>query len=103
MQTKVIFYGWCREEINIKPWTSLLTELKEGNNRTKWIDRIPYAYWKGNAFSGSKSRVDLLSCNVSDKQDWNARIYNLVIIFLKFLVILFLKWPVGCAVIVIIL
>ncbi|XP_031258336.1 O-glucosyltransferase rumi homolog [Pistacia vera] len=69
------FWGW--EEINIKPWDSLLREIKAGNNQTKWIDRVPYAYWKGNAFSGSKSRIDLLTCNVSGQMDWNARIYNL--------------------------
>ncbi|KAH7550287.1 hypothetical protein JRO89_XS13G0165500 [Xanthoceras sorbifolium] len=66
------FWGWA--EINIKPWESLLKEIKEGNNKTKWMDREPYAYWKGNPFV-AETRQDLLKCNVSDKQDWNARLY----------------------------
>jgi hypothetical protein len=66
------FWGWA--EINIKPWESLLKELKEGNKRSKWIEREPYAYWKGNPFV-AETRRDLLKCNVSDKQDWNARLY----------------------------
>ncbi|KAM3687255.1 hypothetical protein ACB098_10G065400 [Castanea mollissima] len=66
------FWGWS--EINIKPWESLLKELKEGNKRSKWIKREPYAYWKGNP-AVAETRRDLLKCNVSDKQDWNARLY----------------------------
>ncbi|KAF8412273.1 hypothetical protein HHK36_000234 [Tetracentron sinense] len=66
------FWGW--PEINIKPWESLLMDLKEGNKRTKWIEREPYAYWKGNPVVAA-TRQDLLRCNVSDKQDWNARVY----------------------------
>ncbi|KAD2805485.1 hypothetical protein E3N88_38862 [Mikania micrantha] len=66
------FWGW--PEINIKPWGSLLKELEEGNMRTKWIDREPYAYWKGNPVV-AETRMDLLKCNVSEKQDWNARVY----------------------------
>lgn len=64
--------GW--PEINIKPWNLLLGELKEGNKKLKWMDREPYAYWKGNP-SVAETRMDLLKCNVSKKQDWNARIY----------------------------
>ncbi|KAI3731318.1 hypothetical protein L1987_62506 [Smallanthus sonchifolius] len=66
------FWGW--PEINVKPWGSLLKELEEGNMRSKWIDREPYAYWKGNPIV-AETRMDLLKCNVSDKQDWNARVY----------------------------
>ncbi|XP_017240772.1 uncharacterized protein LOC108213484 [Daucus carota subsp. sativus] len=66
------FWGW--PEINIKPWDSLLKDLDEANSRTSWMDRDPYAYWKGNPLV-SLSRIDLLKCNVSDKQDWNARVY----------------------------
>jgi hypothetical protein len=64
----------CRAEINIKPWDKLLIDLKEGNNRSRWIDREPYAYWKGNPFV-AETRKDLLTCNVSDQQDWNARLF----------------------------
>lgn len=63
-----------RPEINIKPWVSLLKDLKEGNQRKKWIDREPYAYWKGNSFV-SMPRYKLLKCNVSYGYDWNARVY----------------------------
>lgn len=38
------------------------------------MDREPYAYWKGNPVV-AETRMDLLKCNVSDKQDWNARVY----------------------------
>ncbi|TXG50498.1 hypothetical protein EZV62_023022 [Acer yangbiense] len=63
-----------RAEINIKPWEGLLKEIKEGNNKSRWVDREPYAYWKGNPFV-AETRQDLLKCNVSDKHDWNARLY----------------------------
>ncbi|GJN26893.1 hypothetical protein PR202_gb14860 [Eleusine coracana subsp. coracana] len=67
------FWGW--PEINIKPWDALLEDLKDGNNRVRWLDREPYAYWKGNP-SVSVTRQELVKCNVSSTQDWNARIYN---------------------------
>jgi hypothetical protein len=63
-----------RPEINIKPWDALQEDLKDGNNRVKWMDREPYAYWKGNP-SVSASRQELVKCNVSSTKDWNARIY----------------------------
>ncbi|KAJ0041908.1 hypothetical protein Pint_17446 [Pistacia integerrima] len=66
------FWGW--PEINIKPWEPLLEDLKEGNRRMAWENREPYAYWKGNP-AVAETRKDLLKCNVSEKQDWNARVY----------------------------
>ncbi|MFS7969319.1 putative protein xylosyltransferase [Helianthus anomalus] len=66
------FWGWA--EINIKPWDLLLKDLEEGNKRMEWIDREPYAYWKGNP-NVAQHRKDLLTCNVSDTNDWNARLY----------------------------
>ncbi|XP_057527660.1 uncharacterized protein LOC130806548 [Amaranthus tricolor] len=66
------FWGWS--EINIKPWEFLSKKLKEGNQRLKFADREPYAYWKGNPFVASH-RMDLIKCNVSDKEDWHARVY----------------------------
>lgn len=66
------FWGWA--EVNIKPWEILLGELKEGNMRTSWLNREPYAYWKGNPVV-AETRQDLMKCNVSEKQDWNARLY----------------------------
>ncbi|XP_061358965.1 uncharacterized protein LOC133303114 isoform X1 [Gastrolobium bilobum] len=67
------FWGW--PEVNIKPWEILLGELKEGNKRSTWLNREPYAYWKGNP-AVAETRQDLMKCNVSDKQEWNARLYS---------------------------
>ncbi|KAG4941708.1 hypothetical protein JHK87_045579 [Glycine soja] len=66
------FWGWA--EVNIKPWEILLTELKEGTKRIPWLNREPYAYWKGNPVV-AETRQDLMKCNVSENQDWNARLY----------------------------
>ncbi|XP_076951932.1 uncharacterized protein LOC143625491 [Bidens hawaiensis] len=66
------FWGWA--EINIKPWDFLLKDLDEGNKRMEWIDREPYAYWKGNPWV-AEHRKDLVTCNVSNEHDWNARLY----------------------------
>ncbi|GMH00527.1 hypothetical protein Nepgr_002366 [Nepenthes gracilis] len=63
------FWGW--PETNIKPWVQLMRDLEEGNRRTKWMDRAPYAYWKGNLHMGR--RALLLKCNST--KDWNALIY----------------------------
>ncbi|RVW81219.1 O-glucosyltransferase rumi [Vitis vinifera] len=68
------FWGW--PEIHIKQWNTLKKDLKEGNNRTKWIDREPYAYWKGNINLGL-ARHELSKCNKTSEQDWNARIYDI--------------------------
>uniref|UniRef100_A0A7N0US29 Glycosyl transferase CAP10 domain-containing protein n=1 Tax=Kalanchoe fedtschenkoi TaxID=63787 RepID=A0A7N0US29_KALFE len=66
------FWGW--PEINIKPWDSLMKEIAEGNQRTKWVDRDAHAYWKGNP-AVAKTRMDLLKCNVSENHDWHARVF----------------------------
>ncbi|KAH9677857.1 CAP10 domain-containing protein [Citrus sinensis] len=66
------FWGW--PEVNIKSWGKILKDLEEGNRRMNWTDREPYAYWKGNPVVAS-SRQDLMKCNVSEGQEWNARLY----------------------------
>ncbi|KAJ8749045.1 hypothetical protein K2173_013489 [Erythroxylum novogranatense] len=66
------FWGWA--EINIKPWKDILKDVKEGNKRTKWKDRVPYAYWRGNP-RVARTRRDLLRCNASESHDWNTRLY----------------------------
>lgn len=43
------------------------------------MKREPYAYWKGNP-SVAETRQDLMKCNVSEKQEWNARLYDQVFI-----------------------
>ncbi|CAL5397852.1 unnamed protein product [Camellia sinensis] len=68
------FWGW--PEIHIKPWEALRKDLEEGNKRVKWIDRIPYAYWKGNPGVGLV-RNELLKCNLTDRHDWGVLIYDL--------------------------
>lgn len=64
----------CRAEINIRPWRSMVKKIKEGNKKTKWEERVPYAYWKGNPHV-CPWRGDLIKCNVSQQNDWNARLY----------------------------
>ncbi|EPS60059.1 hypothetical protein M569_14742, partial [Genlisea aurea] len=67
------FWGWA--ELNIKPWQKLSPELEAANRRTRWSEREPYAYWKGNP-RVSISRTELMKCNVSDRRDWKARLYS---------------------------
>eukprot|EP01018_Ginkgo_biloba_P033712 Gb_29551 [translate_table: standard] len=66
------FWGWA--EISIRPWDGLLNDIYVGTQKLKWEDRDPTAYWKGNPFVAPE-REDLLKCNVSETQDWNARVY----------------------------
>lgn len=63
-----------RPETNVKPWEHLSKDIREGNKRSRWVEREPHAYWKGNP-TVAETRMDLLKCNVSNTQDWNARIY----------------------------
>ncbi|XVF73225.1 hypothetical protein PTKIN_Ptkin12aG0184400 [Pterospermum kingtungense] len=66
------FWGWA--ETNIRPWRSLLEDIKKGNRRTQWKDRVPYAYWRGNP-SVAPTRKDLMKCNATDKTNWNTLLY----------------------------
>ncbi|XP_073123247.1 uncharacterized protein [Henckelia pumila] len=66
------FWGW--PEINIKPWEALSNDLAEGSKKKSWMEKEPYSHWKGNP-SVNPKRNDLLRCNVSQEQDWNARVY----------------------------
>ncbi|XP_048329472.1 uncharacterized protein LOC107418578 isoform X1 [Ziziphus jujuba] len=66
------FWGW--PEVNIKPWELLMKDIERGSKKMKWVDRQPYAYWKGNP-AVARTRRDLLKCNVTKKKDWNARLY----------------------------
>ncbi|GKA51850.1 O-glucosyltransferase Rumi [Tanacetum coccineum] len=66
------FWGW--PETNIRPWERLSHDIILANEKSKWKDREPYAYWKGNPIV-AKKRMELLECNVSKEYDWNARIY----------------------------
>ncbi|CAN4111612.1 unnamed protein product [Withania somnifera] len=66
------FWGWA--ETNIRPWRSVIKDIKEGNKRNKWKDRVPFAYWKGNPHV-SPIRKDLMNCNVTDKQNFDTHLY----------------------------
>lgn len=65
-----------RPETNQKPWEITLKDIKEGNKRVKWKERVPYAYWKGNP-GVSPIRSDLVKCNVNQTShvDWNTRLF----------------------------
>ncbi|KAJ3693016.1 hypothetical protein LUZ60_012111 [Juncus effusus] len=67
------FWGW--PDVNIRPWELILEEFKTENVKSNWRDRQPYAYWKGNP-DVANIRKDLMTCNVSDEHDYNARLYN---------------------------
>lgn len=65
----------CRAETNIRPWRSVLNDIKEGNKKIKWENREPYAYWKGNPHV-CPWRADLMKCNATPQTDWNTRLYE---------------------------
>ncbi|KAJ0637427.1 putative glycosyl transferase CAP10 domain-containing protein [Helianthus annuus] len=67
-------------ETNLKPWEMTLKDIKEGNKRVNWKDRIPFAYWRGNP-SVSPVRADLVKCNVNNTHnlDWDTRLFIQVI------------------------
>ncbi|XP_004510813.2 uncharacterized protein [Cicer arietinum] len=66
------FWGWA--ETNIKPWKDILKDIKEGNKKTMWKDRVPYAYWKGNPYV-APTRQNLMQCNATLEKDWNTLLY----------------------------
>ncbi|XP_016464518.2 uncharacterized protein LOC107787454 [Nicotiana tabacum] len=66
------FWGWA--ETNIRPWRSMVKNIKEGNKRSSWKERIPFAYWRGNP-NVSPIRKDLMKCNVTPKQNWDTLLY----------------------------
>ncbi|KAI4355039.1 hypothetical protein L6164_003857 [Bauhinia variegata] len=68
------FWGWA--EIHIGPWEAILEAIQKGNKETKWKNRIPYGFWKGNP-RVAYIRKQLCKCNVSGQHDWNARIYDI--------------------------
>ncbi|CAL4907419.1 unnamed protein product [Urochloa decumbens] len=67
-------WGW--PEVNIRPWAPFLEEVARETRRIPWLDRDPYAFWKGNPDVGGRLRGDLMRCNVSHngKDGWNARL-----------------------------
>ncbi|CAL4892869.1 unnamed protein product [Urochloa decumbens] len=67
------FWGW--PEVNIRPWAPFLEEVQRETRRVPWMNREPYAFWKGNPDVGGRLRGDLMRCNVSSNgKDWNARL-----------------------------
>ncbi|CAN6172566.1 unnamed protein product [Urochloa humidicola] len=68
------FWGW--PEVGIRPWERMLEEVKVENERVRWPERQPYAFWKG-APSRYRIRHELMKCNASDNgQEWNARLFS---------------------------
>ena len=70
------FWGW--PEVGIRPWTQMLEEVARENERVRWPERQPYAYWKG-APSRYRIRHELMRCNASNGQEWNARLFSQVL------------------------
>ncbi|XP_054781795.1 uncharacterized protein LOC129288988 isoform X2 [Prosopis cineraria] len=68
------FWGWG--EVNIRPWETILQNIRQENGKMKWKDRTPYAFWKGNPTT-SPTRNHLLKCNASRPHHSNAHIYSL--------------------------
>ncbi|KAJ8540038.1 hypothetical protein K7X08_026427 [Anisodus acutangulus] len=66
------YWGW--PEINIRPWRSIIKKIKEGNKRSNWKERIPFAYWRGNP-NVAPVRKDLMKCNVTHQQNWDTLLY----------------------------
>ncbi|GAB4861790.1 hypothetical protein Ancab_037047 [Ancistrocladus abbreviatus] len=56
------FWGW--PEINIKAWEASKDDLREGNKKVHWMDRLLYAFWKGNLYTSDRMR--LLDCNSTE-------------------------------------
>ncbi|XP_024929824.1 uncharacterized protein LOC107418595 [Ziziphus jujuba] len=67
------YWGW--PEVNIKPWEYMVKDIGQGNKNMKWVDREPFAFWKGNP-GYAQARKDLMKCNRTEKEDWNARLYT---------------------------
>jgi hypothetical protein len=70
------FWGW--PEVGIPPWPQLLEEVRQENEHVRWPERQPYAFWKGNP-EGYRIRHELLRCNASNGQEWNARLFTQVL------------------------
>ncbi|KAL9245349.1 hypothetical protein vseg_019011 [Gypsophila vaccaria] len=71
------FWGW--PEVNIKPWVPLVKDLVKGNEEKKWTSREPFAFWRGNLYTGARTK--LKDCNSIEKwstqiiqQDWGKEI-----------------------------
>ncbi|CAH9121692.1 unnamed protein product [Cuscuta epithymum] len=63
------FWGW--------PWEGMSKELQEGNKRRKWVEREPYAYWKGNPSVSNRRKDLVVKCNASSpSHDWGARLFS---------------------------
>ncbi|KAL6839588.1 hypothetical protein ACP4OV_030527 [Aristida adscensionis] len=67
------FWGW--PEVNIRAWPQMLEEVARENERVRWPERQPYAFWKGNPHV-YRIRHELMKCDVSNGQEWNARVFN---------------------------
>ncbi|RCV20618.1 LOW QUALITY PROTEIN: hypothetical protein SETIT_4G071100v2 [Setaria italica] len=71
----IVFPGWGWPEKNIRPWSQMLEEMRRESERVQWPERQPYAYWKGKLHV-YRIRHELRRCNVSNDQEWNARLFT---------------------------
>jgi hypothetical protein len=61
-----------KNTVYVEPWDRQFASIKAGANATRWPDRVPTAYWRGNPDVASPLRVALLGCN--DTGLWRAEI-----------------------------
>lgn len=54
-----------------------MKEMKESNEKLKWEEREPFAYWKGNP-NVSYSRERLLKCNLTRPNLSSVHLYSVV-------------------------
>ncbi|XP_040381245.1 uncharacterized protein LOC102699415 isoform X2 [Oryza brachyantha] len=69
------FWGW--PEVNIGAWPGMLEAVRRENERVRWPEREPFAFWKGNP-GVARIRGELMKCNPSNGKDWNARLFTQV-------------------------
>ncbi|XP_040381244.1 O-glucosyltransferase rumi-like isoform X1 [Oryza brachyantha] len=67
------FWGW--PEVNIGAWPGMLEAVRRENERVRWPEREPFAFWKGNP-GVARIRGELMKCNPSNGKDWNARLFT---------------------------
>jgi len=52
----------------------MAADIKRGNSRKNWTARKPFAYWKGNIYTGH--RINLAKCG--SIEEWNTEIIHVV-------------------------
>ncbi|KAF3335669.1 O-glucosyltransferase rumi [Carex littledalei] len=76
VNTWKLLHEFIKARDEYKAMESTIGGDQNGEEKFNWTNRQPYAYWKGHAGQYA-NRKDLLSCNVSNDHEWNARIFNM--------------------------